>query len=253
MSNLLVNEPCYQQFKTFGCNFFQPVFERLGWDTYLNESHLDVLLRSVVIQEIGLYGETMVLRKAQEQFTRFVKNPKDIHPDLRSTVLNLAACEGDLTTYEVLRKLEKEVELQEEKIRALLALTYFTQQELLWTTLELALSAEVRSQDTVKIVSSVSENPNGRELAWEFVKINWEEFNRRYGGSGSGFLLMMLIEAVTNHLIGYEKAQEVFEFFQTHPVPVADRTIKQSIERIRNNTNWLTQNRESLAKLLTSI
>ena len=40
-------------------------------------------------------------------------------------------------------------------------------------------------------------------------------------------------------LIGEDKAREVREFFETHPVPSADRVVKQCIEVIHTNTQWL--------------
>jgi hypothetical protein len=39
---------------------------------------------------------------------------------------------------------------------------------------------EVRSQDTVFFIASVAMNKHGRELAWNFVKKNWQELMNRY-------------------------------------------------------------------------
>jgi puromycin-sensitive aminopeptidase len=94
-------------------------------------------------------------------------------------------------------------------------------------------------------VAGVAANAHGRELTWEFVKAHWAEFDSRYGGGG--FLLMRLIESVTSHFGTPEKEREVAEFFKEHPAPSAARTIQQCLERIRINTRWLAQNRDSLA------
>jgi aminopeptidase N len=134
--------------------------------------------------------------------------------------------------------------LQEEKLRALGALTHFQQQDLLRDALDLSLSPVVRSQDTIRVVAGVAANPHGLDLAWEFVKRNWAEFDRRYGGGG--FLLMRLIEAVTSQFATLSKEEEVAEFFLGHPAPSAARTIQQCLERIRINTRWLTNNRLEL-------
>jgi len=163
---------------------------------------------------------------------------------LRSTVLNLAAYGGDRSTYEALREVERRASLQEEKLRALGALTHFQQPDLLRDALDLALSPAVRSQDTIRVVAGVAGNPHGRELAWEFVKTHWEEFDRRYGGGG--FLLMRLIEAVTSQFATLTKEREIAEFFLTHPAPSAARTVQQCLERIRINTRWLSNNRLEL-------
>jgi puromycin-sensitive aminopeptidase len=93
-------------------------------------------------------------------------------------------------------------------------------------------------------VAGVAANPKGRDLAWEFVKANWEEFDRRYGGGG--FLLMRLIESVTSHFSTLSKEEEVAEFFLGHPAPSAARTVQQCLERIRINARWLMRNRDAL-------
>jgi puromycin-sensitive aminopeptidase len=99
----------------------------------------------------------------------------------------------------------------------------------------------VRSQDTIRVVAGVAANPRGRELAWEFVQAHWSEFDQRYGGGG--FLLTRLIESVTSAFTTLAKEREVAEFFLTHPVPSATRTVQQCLERIRINTRWLFRNR----------
>ena len=139
--------------------------------------------------------------------------------------------------------MEQRATLQEEKLRALGALTHFQQLDLLRDTLELSLSPAVRSQDTIRVVAGVAVNPRGRELAWEFVQAHWAEFDQRYGGGG--FLLTRLIESVTSSFTTLEKSGKRRSFL-THPVPSATRHI-QMFERIRINTRWLFRNRTMAA------
>ncbi len=250
MANLLAEEPYEAQFKALARDLLRPIVAYIGWEPRPNESHLDTLLRGMVIQELGHYGEEPVLQEARTRFGRYMEDPQAVRPDLRSAVLNLAAHAGDESTYAMLREADKRATLQEEKLRAQGALGYFQQRELLQRALELSLSPEVRSQDTIRLVGAVAANPRGRDLAWDFVKANWGEFDRRYGGGG--FLIMRLIESVTSHFATADREREVAEFFQAHPVPSATRTVQQCLERIRINTRWLAQNRQSLAAWLSS-
>jgi puromycin-sensitive aminopeptidase len=248
ISDLVAQEPYDPYFKAFARELLRPIVQQMGWDPQPSESHLDALLRGTVIHELGHYEEASLLQEARSRFARFVRDPQALHPDLRSAVLNLAAFGGDHATYQDLRDIERKATLQEEKLRALTALTHFPQRELLQAALDLSLSPDVRSQDTVRMVAGIAANTSGRELAWEFTRANWAEFDRRYGGGG--FLLTRLIESVTSHFTTLERAQEVAEFFQAHPVPSATRTIQQSLERIRINARWLAQNRDPLATWL---
>ncbi len=251
VATLLAGEPFEPQLKAFERELLRPIVGRMGWEPRPDESHLDALLRGMVIQELGHAGEEAVLQEARARFARFVQDAQAVHPDLRGAVLNLAAFAGDGSTYEALRRVEKRATLQEEKLRALAALTHFQQKDLLHNALALSLSSEVRSQDTIRVVAGVAANPCGRDLAWDFVKANWAEFDRRYGGGG--FLIMRLIESVASYFTTAERERDVAEFFQAHPVPSATRTVQQCLERIRINTRWLAQNRESLGTRLKTV
>ena len=162
-------------------------------------------------------------------------------------VFALTAQAGDRAVYDQLWKLEKEAELQEEKMRLLMALARFEDQELLTETLERSLSSEVRLQDTISVVSSVAANPRGRRLAWDFLKSNWPEFDRRYGTGGFG---LMRLVAMCGSFTSQESLDDVETFFAEHPAPAADRTIRQSVERMRLNIKWLERNQDELAAWL---
>ncbi|HSF31639.1 MAG TPA: M1 family metallopeptidase [Candidatus Tectomicrobia bacterium] len=245
VSSVLAGVPFEAQLKGFARDLLRPIVVHLGWEARPDESHLEALLRGIVLHEIGHYDEAPVIAEARARFERYMGDPQSVHPDLRSTVLNLAAHGGDRQTYEALREAERRATLQEEKLRALGALAHFRQPDLLRDALDLSLSPVVRSQDTIRVVAGVAANPHGRDLAWEFVQANWAEFDRRYGGGG--FLLMRLIESVTSAFTTAEREREVAAFFKEHPAPSAARTIQQCLERIRINTRWLGRNREALA------
>lgn len=50
--------------------------------------------------------------------------------------------------------------------------------------LDYSLSDAVRNQDTVQLVDSVARNPLGSQLAWTFLKANWDTFiNRKLSSS----------------------------------------------------------------------
>jgi aminopeptidase N len=90
----------------------------------------------------------------------------------------------------------------------------------------------------------VAANNKGRSLAWDFLKEQWEEFDRRYGGGGFG---LMRLVAITNAFTGDAMRADVADFFDAHPTPAAERTIRQALERIQLNTAWLNRNRSELA------
>ncbi len=244
---LLAGESSYPLYQSFARDIFRPAVRRTGWDAKTGEGHLDALMRSTVLSQAGSYGDAEVLEEAKNRFEGYVRDPGSLHPDIRGMVFGLAGQAGDRSTYDTLWKLENQASLQEEKIRLLMALTRFSDVELLRETLERSLSAEVRSQDTIFVVTGVAGNLKGRDLAWEFVKNNWAEFDRRYGSGGFG---LMRLVSICGNFTGQGSHDDVESFFMEHPAPAAERTIRQSLERIRLNVRWLECNREEVASWL---
>ena len=245
---LLCGDPCYENFEAFVRNLYGGVAGRIGWDKKSGESHLTTLLRSLVIGELGGYGDAKIIDEAWKRFSRFQQDPKSLSPDLRFPVYRLFVENGDKDAYEQVLDLFRKADLHEERLRCLRALGYSQNQELLQRTLDLSLSSEIRAQDTPLLVGSVAGNGLGRDLAWNFLKAQWAEFDRRYGKGG--FLLGRVISSTTENFHSEEKAKEVEEFFHSHPVPAAERTIRQSLECIRSNHLWLQRDSESIRQWL---
>ena len=243
IEQLVAGMPVHPVYQRFGRELFAPAARRAGWTPRPEDGHLDSLLRSTVLGQSGSYNDPETLSQASELFQRYLSDVDAVHPDLRGVVFSLAAQAGDRATYDQLWDLEERTSLQEEKIRLLLAMSRFQDVALLNDALERSLSNRVRSQDTITVVASVAANPAGRETAWEFVKNNWAEFDRRYGGGGFG--LMRLVSIVNSFNTEAQKA-DVENFFAENPAPAAERTIRQGLERINLNIRWLELNGPAL-------
>ena len=243
IEQLIADEPVRPAYQRFGRELFAPAARRAGWTPRPDDGHLDSLLRSTVLGQSGTYNDPETLAQATDLFQRYLSDPDAVHPDLRGVVFSLAAQAGDRATYDQLWGLEERARLQEEKIRLLLAMSRFQDVNLLNDTLERSLSSRVRSQDTITVVAGVAANPAGRGPAWEFVKSNWAEFDRRYGGGGFG---LMRLVSIVNGFTTEEGMADVEKFFTDNPAPAAERTIRQALERMRLNIRWLEQNRPAL-------
>ena len=246
---LLTGQPDFQRYQDYARAIFRPAAQRIGWESRPGEGHLDALLRSIVLSQAGSYGDQEVLDQAKDRFQQYITDRAAVRPDIRGVVLSLTAQSGDRAVYDQLWKLEKEAELQEEKIRLLLSLTRFEDRGLLSETLGRSLTSDVRLQDTISVVSGVAANPEGRKLAWDFIKDNWTEFDQRYGAGGFG---LMRLVSVCGNFTSPKSLDDVEAFFAEHPTPAAERTIRQAVERIRLNIKWLERNQDELAAWLDS-
>ena len=244
LDNLLSAEEFHTAYQAFGRRIFKPIGDRAGWDPRPEEGHRDALLRSTALAQLGNFEDDETLAEARRRFDAYLEEPSNLPADLRVAAFSMSAQRGDSALYDTMWNLEKSATLHEEKLRFLRALSGFPHPELIQETLDRSLDENhVRSQDTISVMVASASNPNGRELAWKFLKDNWEEFDRRYGEGG--FAIMRLV-SIASVFTTPEKREEVKEFFETHPVPSAERTIRQVLERMSNNIVWLDKNRDDL-------
>jgi aminopeptidase N len=248
LHNLLAGEDWRDAFNIFAMEFFRPIALSKGWDKLTGDSHIDVMLRSLALRNLGGYGDVSTIEEAKNRFGNFV-NGGNLDPDLRHAVYRLVAENGGEEEFERLLRIYELTDLHEEKNRILSALGNFSSEDILRTVLEFAFSEKVRPQDLPIALSSFGQNPWGRNLAWEFVKKNWQTIMDRYHEGGL-FLIGRIIEGTTTAFTTLDKFQDVKGFFKVHKVPGAKRTIKQSLEIIRLNITVLNRNRRDIKEWL---
>jgi len=178
-----------------------------------------------------------------------LQNKTNLVADLRGFVYKTVVANGNETDWNNCFEIFQKAEVHEEKIRALRSLGCASSPELIKKTLELMLTEVIRSQDVFYVIVSTSSAPVGREITWKFLQDNWEAFEKRLGDGQ--FLLSRCISYATKDFNTLEKANEVKEFFEKHPVPSAERTIKQSLESISTNHKILQSNKSNVAKFLS--
>jgi len=225
--------------KQFFIGVFQLAAGRLGWDPKQGESHLDAMLRGEVLTALAAFGHDETLKEAIRRFDAFLadRNTSLLPPDLRRAAyvaVMQRANKSDKSGYESLLKVYRETDLSQEKTRILGSLACCPDPSIVQDVLNFVLSDEVRNQDAVYGLSGVSWE--GREVAWKWLQEKWEYIEKTWG---SGFLLTRFISAVVSSFASFEKAKEVQEYFITRSKPSMARTLKQSIEKVHINANWV--------------
>src|SRR4029077_3006484 len=103
----------------------------------------------------------------------------------------------------------------------------------------------VRSQDALGLVTNVLGNPAGQKVAWDFVRQHWPELEK----AGGPFASAQVVGA-TSSFCDAGMRDQVTEFFNEHKVAAAERTYKQSLERINNCVDLKAQQEPQLASWL---
>lgn len=250
MNQLLSQQDYHKNYAAFVRKIFADISSKLGWAPEKGEKHTVTLLRSLVLGQLGLYGQEATVSEAKTRFNNHFNGTQILPADLRSPVYKTVMAQADDKTYEQMLKLYRDSDLHEEKDRISRSLGATKDPNLIQRVLQFAMSSEVRNQDTVFIIISVAQTAPGRTAAWEFFKNNHKELIIRYE---SGYLLTRLIKYITENFTSEDMETEVDTFFKTHKFPGSERTIQQSLETIRLNCAWLKRDGESIQKFLKDL
>lgn len=147
LQGLLSHTTVQNQFNAYGIRLYKPVADRLGWDGKADESHLDTLLRSLVISRLVSCSCPVTLDEAKKRFKLHASGQALLPADLRSACYKAVMQNGDLATYEEMLRLYRATDLHEEKDRISRALGSFRDVEILKKVVDFALS--VRSKKNI--------------------------------------------------------------------------------------------------------
>jgi aminopeptidase N len=242
----LVTEADRDAFERWVRRILTPAAQDLGWRAKPGESDEQRSLRARILHVLGSAGrDPEVLAEARRLTEEALKNPEVVDRTMADTVFSLTSGNGDAELYDRFLQHLQNAKTSEEYYIYLGALSDFSNPKLLERTLEYALTPEVRSQDKLGVIAAVLENGAGERLAWNFVREHWAEIDKVISGYVSGEIV-----AATSTFCDSQLRDEVKEFFSAHKVPVAERTLKQSVERIGNCIDLKSQQSPNLASWL---
>jgi len=225
------------ELKEYAVNFLGTIIDRLGWDKKKNEPHTDALLRSFAIVGLGKLGDKEILSEAKSRFKKFLKNPSSLSADLQDAVFSLVAWSGNELTHKKFVSLYKKANSQEEKLRFLAGMCSFKQKKLLLKTLQFTLGSDVRSQNIQMPIMRITSNIYAKDFMWSWLKVNWKKIVSK---AGIGNPLLNRVVASIGHVVVSKQEKEIKKFFKDNPVRGTERTLEQTLERVRIHSKFLS-------------
>jgi aminopeptidase N len=186
-------------------------------------------LRAILASAVGRVArDPEVLRDARRIVDRELATPGSTEPTLLNVVVGLAALQGDAVLYDRYLARAKAASDPEDKYRFLHALAGFSDPTLVRRTMDYIMGPEVRSQDAKLFIADLLRNPNINMMAWQMVKARWDEVQKKTGE----FVGNTLIVSALGAFCDARMLEDIRQFFATHKVPDAERTLQQTLERI---------------------
>ena len=226
--------------------YLTPPMKEVGYEPKPGEADEQRTLRARLFNALGYDArDPETLEQARKIADKALTDPASVDHEIAGVALSLAALNGDAAFYDRVMAALKNPKSPEEYYGYLFTLPQFGDPKLLQRTLDFALSPDVRSQDALGVVTSVMGNPAGQQLAWDFVRQHWPEIEK----AGGPFASAQVVGA-TSVFCDTASRDQVTEFFTAHKVAAAERTYKQSIERINNCVDLKSQQETQLASWL---
>ncbi len=206
-----------------------PAVADLGWAPRPGEDDLVKQLRGDLLRALGTVGnDPDTQARAAARFADYEKNPAAVDPNVLPAIVAVLAHAGDATRYADFTRRYRTAATPQEERRYLYALASFRSTDLLTRTLEQTLSGEFRTQDAPFMVRMVLMNVAGRELAWEFVKKNWDAMDRLYPKQGLRRMCEGIVGLTTPAL-----ERDVRTFFRERKIDLGGKTLAQYLEQLR--------------------
>ncbi|VAI31871.1 unnamed protein product [Triticum turgidum subsp. durum] len=211
--------------------------EKLGWDPKKGESHLDVMLRPLLLTALVQLGHGKTINEGVRRFNIFTRDRGTslLPPDTRKAAY-LAVMQNvsssNRSGYDALRKIYKESAEGEERLQVLGILSSCRDKGIVLESLNLIFTNEVRNQDAYVLLRGIQSE--AREISWNWLKENWERISRTFSGSLAANFVKNIVPLFTSN----EKAAEISKFFATRTKPGFERTLKQSLETVRISARW---------------
>jgi len=206
-----------------------PATADLGWVPRSDESELTKQLRGELIGVQGKLGnDPAIQRRAAELYLAYCNDATAVDPNIVPSLVAILAHTGDAPRYDEFNERFRTAATPQEERRYLFSLASFQPKALLDRTLVRTISGEIRTQDAPFLVSAILGNVYGRELAWTFVKTNWEKMDHSFPKQGLRRMCGGIISLATPEL-----ERDVRDFFTTRKIDLGGKTLDQYLEHLR--------------------
>jgi aminopeptidase N len=227
----IASEASTPAYRAWVVRTFKPALDRLGWTPKKGEPDDTAELRGALFGLVAGVGHDPDGRaRARAMVSRYLESPAGVDANTIDRALGIAAADGDAALYDKVMAAWSRTRAPEDRDRLLYALGRFRDPALIRRTIDLAVSDKVRVQDAGLLLGIALSSGRGEEQAWPQIRDRWAEIRPRldeYMGPAS-------IVGAMGSFCDEASARDIEQFFKAHPMPSAERTLQQTLERIRS-------------------
>jgi aminopeptidase N len=224
----LTTEASRPKYRAWVASLLKPAIAEVGWTPRAGESEQP---RDLLVSALGHTArDPETIETARRLVLAHLDSSHDdaVDSTLLNALVGVAAINGDASLYDRYLARSKQARDPEEHYRYLYALADFSDPALVRRTMDYIVGPEVRNQDTAVFLSRLLSNPDAQQLAWDLLQTRWDDLQKK---TGQVFGSPLLVSSL-GQFCDAKTRSEMEDFFATHNVPEAERTLQQALERI---------------------
>nr|XP_045584294.1 uncharacterized protein LOC123746672 [Procambarus clarkii] len=244
----------YGALKRYLLSLLTPLYDAVGFDDNRSDPQLDQYKRVLALSGACSLEYQDCVDNSVSLFQEWMLNPSNnsiVSANLKGTVYCTAIAAGGEEEWNFAWGQYLASNLGSDKATLLSALGCTKQIWILSRYLDMAFTdgSGIRRQDAAAAFSSVSRNDIGRDLAWNYLRDQWQKISNYLV---SFTALGDLILTATNEFNTNEEMHELELFKEEHAddLDTAARAIDQAIERTANNIAWMSNNYDVIVQWL---
>jgi aminopeptidase N len=227
VNRLEQDQPGRAKYEDYVCTLLGQKLAELTWDEQAGEPIDKRLLRALLIEALGMFGDQSVIDEAFRRFAHFRENPTSLNPNLRPAIVRIVGRCSSPTDYETLLKLAEESPTSEERRMYLRALSAVRDPELAQRSVQFFVSKHVAPGDAGRALEEAAwEHP---EIVWTFATTHIKQFQQRFGFFRWNRLLPSLAAGFTDS----ERADDLVQFAKQNLAAQGQREADNAANLIR--------------------
>jgi aminopeptidase N/puromycin-sensitive aminopeptidase len=219
----------------------EPAYNLLGAPEE-SDSPAKKALRATLFGYLGDLGQDPeVISQARKLSVQYLHDQSSVEPTLAQEALVVAAVHGDAAFFDQLQQVFETSNSPDLQEMALRLLGDFAEPALEKRALEFAVSGKVRNQDSVLLIGGMLGGQRTRDVAWQYVQENWPQVK----GQLTEWMEARLVGGASSFCTA-DKRDEVMNFFTTHKMHAAARTLLQTRDHINDCIDLRSMQGENL-------
>jgi aminopeptidase N len=208
---------------------FKPEYERLGKPSLADAPNTKAL-RAELFAQLGAANDPDIIAQAKQIADEYLSNPDSTDANIARVALSIAAANGDAAFFDRLQHIYETDNNPQMKVSALHLMAEFKNPQLEQRALAYAVSGKVRNQDSMIELAIGLEDPDTRNVTWQFIQQHWPEVKAQ----NTAFLMGSYLVGAAGSFCSADKKNEVQQFFDTHKVPASDRALVRATQQIED-------------------